>query len=380
MYINLWYVASFSSELKDEPVKVRMLNRDFVLFRDADGMAHCLSNVCPHRGVSLAQGRCLADGTLQCPQHGWRFGGDGLCTSIPSQGDDFEMPPGAKADSYPTEERHGLIWTFLGDKPETAPPIPDMPEIETSGWRTLEVGEVWNANYHWAKFANIDLTHVPIVHGQEFIGSFTPPEKISRPDDYSISSHIRTPFEQPKGDWSEIREKEKHIASTLTFFVSGFTFKGHLEIGGEGSGIFVTFYEMATPIDSQTTAMRYLFTRNFMAEPEHDDGFLKRNMKNVNEDRAIAETQLPKNGPLPPSDRDPFIDPDDTMLKGYWEILGRLRDKGCQIDLAALEEMDRGHRYCAIPSPARQSNPGAWTHNTVPLVQPATSHPGKCKS
>ena len=115
MYINLWYVASFSSELKDEPVKVRMLNRDFVLFRDADGKAHCLSNVCPHRGVSLAQGKCLEDGTLQCPQHGWRFAGDGLCTSIPSQSDGFEMPPGARVDSYPTEERHGLIWALLGE-------------------------------------------------------------------------------------------------------------------------------------------------------------------------------------------------------------------------------------------------------------------------
>ena len=372
MYINLWYVAAFSSELNSEPVKVRMLNRDFVLFRDADGKAHCLSNVCPHRGVSLAQGKCLEDGTLQCPQHGWRFAGNGLCTSMPSQDAGFEMPPGAKADSYPTEERHGLIWTFPGDRPETAPPIPDMPEIETPGWRTLELGEVWNVNYHWAKFANIDLVHVPIVHGQEFIGSFTPREKITRPDDYSISSHIRTPFEQPKGDWSEIREEDKHIASTLTFHVSGFTFKGHLEIGGEGSGIFATFYEMSTPVDSQTTAMRWLFTRNFMAEPEHDEGFLQRNMKNVNEDRALAETQLPKNGPLPPGDRDLVIDPEDTMLKGYWEILGRLRDKGCQIDLAALEAKDRGHRYCAIPSPARLSNPRAWTHDTVPLIQPAT--------
>ena len=139
MYINLWYVAAFSSELNSAPVKVRMLNRDFVLFRDADGKAHCLSNVCPHRGVSLAQGKCLEDGTLQCPQHGWQFAGDGLCRSIPSQDDGFEMPPGARVDSYPTEERHGLIWTFLGDSPDTAPPIPDMPEIETPGWRTLEV-------------------------------------------------------------------------------------------------------------------------------------------------------------------------------------------------------------------------------------------------
>jgi phenylpropionate dioxygenase-like ring-hydroxylating dioxygenase large terminal subunit len=318
--------------------------------------------------VSLAQGKCMENGTLQCPQHGWQFAADGRCTEVPSQRDGFDMPAGAKVDCYPTEERHGLIWTFLGDRPETAPPIPDMPEIDMPGWRTLEVGEVWNANYHWAKFSNIDLVHVPIVHGQAFVGSFTPKEEISRLDDYSISSHIRTPFEQPRGDWSELREKQKNIVSTLTFYASGFTFKGHLEIGGEGSGVYATFYEMATPIDLQTTAMRMLFTRNFMPEAEHDEGFLKRNMKNVQEDRALAETQLPKNGPLPPGDRDLLIDPDDTMLKGYWEILGRLRDQGCQIDTAALADRDRGHRYCAIPSPVRLSNPEAWVHDTVPLI------------
>lgn len=49
---------------------------------------------------------------------------------------------------------------------------------------------------------------------------------------------------------------------------------------------------------------------------------------------------------------------------------GRLGDNGCRIDLAALEEMDRGHGYCAIPSPARRSDPDAWTHDTVPMIQP----------
>lgn len=376
MYINLWYVAAFSSELTDQPIKVRMLSRDFVLFRGDDGAVVCLSNVCPHRGVSLAEGKCQG-GTIACPQHGWQFGGDGHCALIPSQNKDFKMLPGAKVDSYPTEERCGLIWTFLGDKPETAPPIPDMPEVEAEGWRVLEVGEVWDANYHWAKFSNIDLVHVPITHGQAFPGeSLTPKEEISRPDDYTISSHIRTPMAQPKGEWENVREEQKHIASTLIFYASGITFKGHLEIGGEGSGVFATFYEMATPIDSQTTHMRLLLTRNFMPEPEHDAEFLKRNMKNVREDRAIAEAQLPKNGPLPPGDRDLVIDPDDTILKGYWEILGRLRDQGSQIDMAALAESDQGHRYCTIPSPSRHSDPDAWVHNIVPLISPTSNRNG----
>ena len=59
MYINFWYPAEWSKDLQDEPVKVRMLGQDFVLFRDSQGNAHCLSNTCIHRGASLAGGRVI---------------------------------------------------------------------------------------------------------------------------------------------------------------------------------------------------------------------------------------------------------------------------------------------------------------------------------
>jgi len=370
MYKNLWYVAAFSDELSDKPHKVRMLSRDFVLFRDADNRAVCLSNVCPHRGISLAQGRCFEDGTIQCPQHGWRFGADGRCQAIPSQGDNGKIPAGAKVDAYPTYEEHGLIWTFLGDNPQAAPPVPPTPECDLPGWRTITHGEVWNCNVHWAKFSNIDLVHVPIAHGQHFVGCFTPEEEITCLDDYTIASRIVTPMQQPKGDWGELRQATKNIVSTLTFYASGFTLKGHVEIGGEGSGVFITFYETATPIDEETTHMRFLFARNFMAEAEHDADTLKRNLKNVTEDRLLAETQLPKRGPVRPDTRDLLVDPEDTLLKGYWRIMERLHGAGHKIDMVALEKIDNGHRYCAIPSPARVTHRGDWVHDTVPTSDP----------
>jgi phenylpropionate dioxygenase-like ring-hydroxylating dioxygenase large terminal subunit len=366
MFMNLWYVAAFSDDVKRTPTKVRMLTRDFVLFRDHHGKAVCLSNVCPHRGASLAQGKCLEDGTLQCPQHGWRFGDDGRCRVIPSGG---EILPGARVDSYPTQEAHGLVWTFLGDDLASAPPIPAMPECDLPGWRTQRHGEIWNCNYHWAKFSNIDLVHVPFVHGQNFTGStLTPKEHFSRPDDYSIASRIVTPFTMPGRNWQGLREEGKEVESTLTFMVSGFTLKGHLEIGGKGSGVFTTFYEMSTPITAETTYMRYFFVRNFMPEPTYDEDYLKRNLKNVTEDRLIAETQLPKRGPMPPSSRDLIIDPEDTMLMGYWQILERLRKRGGQIDVNALEKTDHGHRYTTIPSPARKADSRQWVHDSAPTM------------
>ena len=57
MFINFWYAAEESKNLTDKPVHVRLLGQDFVLFRDSSGQAHCLSNVCCHRGASLAHGK-----------------------------------------------------------------------------------------------------------------------------------------------------------------------------------------------------------------------------------------------------------------------------------------------------------------------------------
>ena len=104
MYTNTWYVAEERDRLGDQPLRIRMLGRDFVLFRDSRGRIACLSDVCPHRGASLARGRCDDTGTISCPFHGWKFDAAGRCRRIPSQANpETDIPPGAKVDSYPVE-------------------------------------------------------------------------------------------------------------------------------------------------------------------------------------------------------------------------------------------------------------------------------------
>ncbi len=116
MFINFWYPAMESDALRDEPALVKMLGMDFVLFRDADGIAHCLANTCVHRGGSLGDGK-VKDGCIECPYHGWRYAGNGQCTRIPSIGRNVKNTARAKVDSYPVEEKYGLVFAFLGDLP-----------------------------------------------------------------------------------------------------------------------------------------------------------------------------------------------------------------------------------------------------------------------
>jgi len=66
-----------TEELGAEPLKVRALRHDFVLFRDSNGEAHCLADICIHRNGSLAAGSVHGN-CIQCPYHGWRIDTDAL--------------------------------------------------------------------------------------------------------------------------------------------------------------------------------------------------------------------------------------------------------------------------------------------------------------
>ena len=67
----------------DRPLKaVRLLGRDFTLFRDEAGRYGMIDRDCPHRGADLAYGR-LEDGGLRCAFHGWLFDVHGQCLDTP---------------------------------------------------------------------------------------------------------------------------------------------------------------------------------------------------------------------------------------------------------------------------------------------------------
>jgi len=371
MYTNIWYVAEFSKELGEKPVQLRMLGRDFVLFRTESGEPACLSNVCPHRGSSLARGKCEA-GTISCPFHGWQFDAGGRCVRIPSQADpDGDIPAGAKIDAYPTVEKNGLIWVFLGDDPDNAVPIIDIPEDNDPEWRRVDFADVWNANQHWSKMTDLDHVHLPIVHGIDFGG-----ENPNRPPDHKVEwteNGFRTEIrghEPPvsKLGWEKLREKRTPTVSKLAFSIPGFTLRGKVEIGGAGSNVFNMFYELSTPIDEETTQMRYLLFRNFMMEPDVDKDHLKRNLRNIYQDKANAESVMPKRAPDVSDWPVVRADREDRLMPAYWQILRELRAKGCQIDRLAVDELDRNGDYRVIPSPGRKADPEHWAFNAVPMV------------
>ena len=66
---RFWQPVCFSDDLKDMPLKVRMLGENLVAYRDKRGTVGLLELHCPHRGTSLEFGLVGEDG-IRCCYHG----------------------------------------------------------------------------------------------------------------------------------------------------------------------------------------------------------------------------------------------------------------------------------------------------------------------
>lgn len=160
---NRWYLICSRDDLGREPQARRILGEDLVLWRDGTG-PRLMEDRCPHRGARLSVGD-VVDGNLQCWYHWWRFDGDGQCTSVPSQGGKCRLQAGTRiARTYPTVERHGYVWSWIGDG---APPELRVPaELADPGYSTFGESVDWAASWLLALENLADVMHAPFLHNK----------------------------------------------------------------------------------------------------------------------------------------------------------------------------------------------------------------------
>jgi phthalate 4,5-dioxygenase len=122
-----WIPAVRSDELPAPdcpPLRVKLLGEELIAFRLTSGKVGMIQNACPHRGASLFFGRNEEEG-LRCVYHGWKFDETGSCTDMPSEPAESNFKNKVRATAYPTHERNGVIWTYMGPR-EVPPPLPEI--------------------------------------------------------------------------------------------------------------------------------------------------------------------------------------------------------------------------------------------------------------
>lgn len=141
--------------------------------RDRDDRVHCLSNVCTHRGMLVAESPGHAK-TLRCRYHGRRFGLDGRCLGMP----DFEEVVGfpSPADDLPrlaVERWAGLLFTSLDPQSpfdEVMAPVSERLEgVALDAMRPVpELSKDYLVHANWALYCDnfLESFHIPFVHAE----------------------------------------------------------------------------------------------------------------------------------------------------------------------------------------------------------------------
>ena len=367
MYINFWYPICTTEALNEEnPQRVELLGVRLVAFRDDAGAAHVLSDTCVHRGGSLGKGK-VVDNCVQCPYHGWQFNGEGKCVNIPSM-EGKKVPGRAKVDSYPVDERYGIVFAFLGDLPEAErPPLHLVEEYDQEGWqfsgplvfeldgyyeRSIENGldPVHNEFVHPAQGApRLDedrLTIETSEWGAKFIAQFG---ELTDKD-----SHDQV-VDRPEGD-SDLSAGSWHTGPNALITA--------IHIPGNNSFIQY-FYE--APVSKTRTRIFFVNERNNTLDPSMDDMMNKSFMKIAGEDQAVIENLWPKR--TPDTLTKELMTPGDAAVVKFREFLKQWETNGWRIDMARLAE-DEGDVAYAIPCPGRRTEKN-WVLDTVPLMPAA---------
>ncbi len=159
--VDDWHAVAAAADVPPgRLVAARLLGREVVLWRAADGNVRAWENRCPHRGTRLSIGRIEGDEVV-CAYHGWHFDGGARCTLIPSM-PDLAAKTQARVLVFHTIEKYGLVWVCIGTPAEAVLPFPEYDDpnlrkvlcgpydVATSGPRIVE-------NF-------LDMAHFAMVH------------------------------------------------------------------------------------------------------------------------------------------------------------------------------------------------------------------------
>jgi len=239
-YPNGWFQVAYADEVEAGALhSLTAFGEELLVFRDADGRPRVLGAYCPHLGAHIGHGGALEEGTVRCPFHGWRFGGDGRCVEVPYAD---RIPSRARLPCWPVVERAGriLVWHHAGGEPPQWE-LPEVPELEDPAWTDGE-RRSWRIRTHNQEMAenSVDRAHFRYVHG-----TLTVPDSELEVEGPVLAVHSKTRFGTPKGE----------MTGAITSRAYGFGFSVT-----RFTGIVETLLlSSVTPVDDEDVDVRFEF-------------------------------------------------------------------------------------------------------------------------
>ena len=251
---NYWYAMEMSSKLKKgKSVEVIFWKSPIALYRGEDGEVRAIENRCPHRQLRLSSG-IVQGNEITCQYHGWTFDGCGTCTGISHElgkGKAKESLPNIKVNSYPVQEKYGLIWVFPGD-PALADKvhIPEVPQLtQEKPWEFVPLDFTLKAHFTMILENVCDFNHA-FLHRK--FKPFTDPHLLGTRHEGDI---IYVDYETDMSQSSAVKtagEKKGEGLEDMTLWY-------HYPYQGSNTADKYLHWLFMTPIDEKTTRCFFVF-------------------------------------------------------------------------------------------------------------------------
>ncbi len=313
-FANVWTPLVEVRRVGRAPLRVMLAGEALVLFRHAEGVSALLDR-CPHRGAALSLGQVCADGTIECPFHGWRFDRTGANVQVP-------LDPGARREhlgavALPTRILGEMVWVYTAPG-AVAPEEPVAPEgLTAPGLARTYVERIWDCHWTRAMENMLDSPHLPFVH-RRTIGR--------------LLRRRMTPTSQMEIDWQPTAAGGRVVAA-----LDGRSGGGSLEFFRPNMMALTIpiprrhfrIHALVTPMDAQTTRLTLVASRDFARSRLLEPLFARSNRRIADEDQRVVESARPRE--IPPAGQERSVATDAATLqfrKYYFEVLRTSRASG----------------------------------------------------
>jgi len=292
---HFWHPVMYAADLSDQPARVCLLDEQLALVR-LGGAVRAFADLCVHRGTALSLGRVEAD-QLRCAYHGWTYGPEGTCTSIPARFG-TSIPTKAKLKRYLAEEKCGLIWVCLEDEPHF--PLPELPEMDDPNYRVVSVPAYeWNVGSARRVENYVDFAHFAWVH-DGLLGDRNRPE-VPDHEVWREGAELRMRIEvtqPPSGGATKGLGPEAgdvRASSQYRIFIP-YTIWLHQTLNNDPRYNFVLFMT-ASPVSRKRTRCFTFIARSHDLQG-NDQRYVDFQELIVSQDKPIAESQRPEELPV----------------------------------------------------------------------------------
>ncbi len=298
MIRNQWYVVLESRELRGRPLGAIRFGERLVFWRDAEGRARCHLDRCAHRGASLASGKLVEGGRIQCPFHGLEYDASGKCVVIPANGRSAPVPENFRLVSYPVHEAQGFIWVYWAADPAATMAVPPPPPrfFDDIGpeFFYATVVDPWDNHYSRVIENQLDQAHLPFVHhntiGRGNRTVVDGPGIMKVDEGFFVYVYNRKDDGSPRRTSEEVPVPDPNRDYKLEFLFPNL-WQNYISPSVRVVGAFV-------PVSEEKTLLYLRFYESFMRLPVLRSLVLalasRFNLVVAHQDRRVVNTQLPK--------------------------------------------------------------------------------------